>query len=466
MLLLLISLTTAIDVSCNISFCQECKGDQCSLCMDGFLLQNGQCVYGRSVIKHCKTIKNNRCYKCFDGYHIHHGECEKNDILCVEYHKGHCQKCREGYTLIGDECKKCNVPGCVDCDGDVNKCNWCYHQFLRINGSCIQTIDACDTYVNPLFEKSPCLNCREAYWIEDGKCVKTQIEHCMSVNKAHLCGTCYEPYEVNENGTACVIKEKKQIDGSEFNLYVRCELLQLDIPECMKCDDGFYRSNKTGEYKCHECTESDKTTCEGKDKDSCRKCNSDCSFVNGKCELTNCAEHSLPYDSIPSKCKRCKPGYIPVDFEFCKKSDGCLKKVGDKCSECYDNYFITKDFSCEPCDVSCQTCSNSAKQCTSCVNEGYSHSYETCEVCSDTGCSNCDENKDFCTHCYDGYSVDENGKCVLKCFETDGKVCTICRDMYDGKYKFYLPTNGTCERYSEIAKKLKEKKCENGVCTE
>ncbi|EDR21606.1 hypothetical protein EDI_340880 [Entamoeba dispar SAW760] len=386
MLLLLISLTTAIDVSCNIPFCQECKGNQCSLCMDGFLLQNGQCVYGRSVIKHCKTIKNNKCYRCFDGYHIHHGECEKNDILCVEYHKGHCQKCREGYTLIGDKCNKCNVPGCVDCDGDVNKCNWCYHQFLTINGSCIQSIDACDTYVNPLFENSPCLNCREAYWIEDGKCVK--------------------------------------------------------------------------------CTESDKTTCEGKDKDSCRKCNSDCSFVNGKCELTNCAEHSLPYDSIPSKCKRCKPGYIPVDFEFCKKSDGCLKKVGDKCSQCYDNYFLTKDFSCEPCDVSCQTCSNSAKQCTSCVNEGYPHTHETCEVCSDTGCSSCEENKDFCTRCYDGYSVDENGKCVLKCFETDGKVCTICRDMYDGKYKFYLPTNGTCERYSEIAKKPKEKKCENGVCTE
>ena len=77
----------------------------------------------------------------------------------------------------------------------------------------------------------------------------------MGVNIERKCGSCFEPFTASEDGTKCIInnvkKEEEPVDISQYNRYVRCELLKLDLPECTHCQEGFYLSNKTGEYQCH-----------------------------------------------------------------------------------------------------------------------------------------------------------------------------------------------------------------------
>ena len=466
-LLLTLSIVNAIDASCNIPFCHKCNGDKCKQCINQYVLKDDKCVFGLNEIHpKCKMIKNNLCVECLNGYHLEKGKCVTDDYLCLEYKRGECKKCHDGYTLIENKCVKCNMVGCADCDGNIDKCNWCYHNYQTVNNTCIQTIEGCKLYMNPFYEKSPCLECRSAYWLENGTCVGNNFDHCMSVNKYKGCGTCFEPYSSDKEGMSCVVRKNEDLDYTNYNQYVRCELLRLDIPECMKCEEGFYRSNKTGPYQCHECTEKDKTTCEGKDADSCRKCNDDCTFINGTCHTTHCAIHTLEYDSVPSKCKRCKKGYYANDTEFCIESDGCAKKEGDKCIECHQNWYLTEEWTCVPCELNCLGCMNKSDHCTECYEEGLSHTVQTCQNCADKGCRYCDEDPNYCTQCYEGYDVDEFGKCHLVCFEDDGKECTACRDMYEDKYRFYRPVNGKCPRYSEIYSEQNGKVCVGEYCIE
>ena len=82
--------------------------------------------------------------------------------------------------------------------------------------------------------------------------IETKIEHCMAVDNQNKCGICFEPYTPTEDREACELKPeiRNDMDYSQFNRYVRCEMFKLNIPECTKCPDGEYLTNKTGEYKC------------------------------------------------------------------------------------------------------------------------------------------------------------------------------------------------------------------------
>ncbi|ELP84008.1 hypothetical protein EIN_345940 [Entamoeba invadens IP1] len=463
----LISAVFSIDLSCDTFQCNKCEEGKCVNCEDGYLLQDGKCLFGDYVMKHCKTFKNNKCFRCYNGYHIYHGKCIKNELACKEYHKGHCKVCHKGYTLQDDICKKCEINGCTDCDGNIKECKWCNHEFILSNNTCIQTIIGCDTYVNPLFAKSPCLECRDIYFLENGTCQKMDFPNCMSVTKGKTCGMCYDPYTLNSDGL-CAKTVERVPDYSNFNRYVRCEMLKLKIPECTKCPQNEFLSNKSGEFKCEKCSEESKTTCEGRDFDSCRQCNDDCSFVEGKCALTHCHEHSLLYDSVPSKCIRCKKGFIMKDIEFCVESDGCETLEGEKCVQCKTEFYLGEDYKCHPCDEKCKGCTHNSTTCTSCVDDYTIRAARSCELCSDKACAFCEENKGICTQCYSGYTLNEFGQCESSCFESDGKECTSCRDLYDDRYKFYKPVNGKCLRYSEVLK-LREKEatseCVGETCT-
>ncbi|KAL7720181.1 EGF-like domain-containing protein [Entamoeba marina] len=449
----------AVESFLHIPFCKQIIEQKCVDCVNGYVLNNGICTYGKDIIPHCYTFQNNECIQCFNGYHLFNGECNKNDPLCISYENNQCQKCKDGYALIDNTCEKCKIIGCADCNNNINECNWCEHQFLNINGSCIQTIDGCDTYLNPLFEKSPCLQCRTGFWDENNACVKNNIEHCMSVDNNHLCSMCFDPYSLDQNSRQCVLKKQnganQQFQYTPQNAYFLCEVLHLDIPECMTCDIGFYKTNKSGKYICEKCTEKQLTTCDGNSEESCRSCNNNCTFLDGLCHETHCLKHTLFYETIPSECIQCAPGYIAIDSEYCSKSDGCIQFDGDKCIHCHEQYMLTDKYTCEPCNSLCKTCLNDANSCTSCYPNTHAVSLQTCEKCEDDGCRYCDEDKTICTECYESYVLDD-GKCYLDCFESNGLECTICRDLVDLNYVFYLPTNGKCLKYQPTTEDSKK----------
>ena len=57
---------------CEITYCYECTGDVCSKCLDGFYLNNNQCLFCNDNCETCSGSAT-KCLSCYDRYYLSNG---------------------------------------------------------------------------------------------------------------------------------------------------------------------------------------------------------------------------------------------------------------------------------------------------------------------------------------------------------------------------------------------------------
>ena len=77
---------------CEITYCNECKGNVCSKCLDGFYLNNNQCLFCDDNCETCSGSEDN-CDSCYNGYYRSNGECKTCDPNCYSC-SGSATNCR------------------------------------------------------------------------------------------------------------------------------------------------------------------------------------------------------------------------------------------------------------------------------------------------------------------------------------------------------------------------------------
>lgn len=136
--------------NCNNKFtnkpnCQTCNAiNSCSICMEGYYLQDGECINTcRSKPNiYCQTCNSiNSCFSCIEGYYIQNGKCintcinKANCLTCNGINS--CYSCKEGYYLKDGDCNACDK-SCRTCKNyDQHSCTSCKESlFLSLDGDC------------------------------------------------------------------------------------------------------------------------------------------------------------------------------------------------------------------------------------------------------------------------------------------------------------------------------------------
>ena len=311
-----------------------------------------------------------------------------------------------------------NKNGCLKCNPLTNICFKCKSDVLipDNNGGCIGE-EKC------IFGKNYCEKCNE-----NGK----------------LCDICEENYFPDENG-GCSISNNCKIS---------------DKGECLKCRNGFIFVKKT--KSCKSLSSSDLKYCKiiNEIDGFCDRCEEGFYLDEGD---KRCTKTENCYISSFGNCLSCNKGYY-----LNKKDEKCLKQEkpflhcketinGEKCEECDDNFFFSKDENC----VNTNYCSKSLDNiCTECIN-GY-YLTEKNNICSfDKNCIFADKDLGLCLSCAKDYYLDKkDGKCksnkenneFLHCQIAD-EICISCEKDY------FLGEDNLCSSSKNCSES------ERGICT-
>ncbi|EDR29702.1 hypothetical protein, conserved [Entamoeba dispar SAW760] len=463
-LLSVVAYSSTSDVSCPSAYCSSCNSQECTECIDNYVLVEGQCVYARTAIEHCYKAKDSKCVKCFDGYYLKNQQCIPEDKNCDEYENGICKECEDGYTLVNGTCTACSIKGCEECKHGIDSCNECEDGYEWNGSTCTQPVPNCDD-----FEHGKCTECIDGYMLNGQTCEKIPIENCRKY-KNGVCVKCFGPYKPI-NGTctetiAQIIEHCIEYDDDEFECE-ECEIgytvdksetkcIQCD-PSCKTCEDYANKCETCNEgyyikdHSCIRCSIQSDTCGDYKNENQCYSCNNKCNWYNNACVESHCTK--MDVDDDEAECQQCEDGYyLEEDQKICIKGDGCLEKKGDKCVKCSQGFFITSDFKCLRCSDDCKTCSNTASSCHSCFDKSSGISKVSCSKCFDPHCLECDESPMVCTKCNGNYTVNEIGQCQMGCFKEDlENKCTMCSDRQNEMNIYYPPTDeGICMSYSKM----------------
>ena len=466
--------------------CDDCANQkQCTVCADGFLLENGKCVKVCSrgmvanppVCKPCEVSNdpNNLCITCDPLTRKECKTCDSNYFLkngvCVP-------DCGPNYYPVVaapyKECKPCttncpvcnNSEKCLDCRPRFNKNGLCVEEcgkgFVpKDDKTCTQCLPQnckkCDRN-----NGATCIHCEVGYYVKDRQCVKDcgkgysltngVCEPCVDpkcinckANK-NICDVCQIPFK--SNGGKCV-PECLCGQAEINNKCIDCDTKNCDecspakLNDCILCSVGFYlTTDKKCVPKCLDGTYAY--------QDKCLPCHADCVTCGDAKTCIVCKPPKViksdktcdkdPNTCIGDECKKCPDGQIRVDgvCKPCKNAPNCTKCLPDltTCTDCKKNLILyNKD--CHPtCPVGTYplgtTCHECSKYCDQCKDLNSCKRCTSPYVLQDGKCVN---------KCNDGFYLDTNTRECKKCDNFDlvksCKPIDVCRDNV---YKL----NGTC----------------------
>lgn len=513
-----------------------------SLKLMGNVIQNYKCTDIISNCRECKEIYENdlnnenrvlaakekeveeespnplssiECISCNEGYYPIYVEdiilfCNKKcdtgeGKMCKTCHaenQNQCGTCNGGYYLPTDdmkkfECKKCSdlIENCEECYGSKSSivCTACKNSYFlskennRCESLCTTGSDnlckTCNT------ETNKCATCNSGYYLPSDEENQLQCKRCSDINdrcqecygtktsvKCLSCKSGYIPFYNNNN------------EIEECNLPCQtgsgnsCKTCDNVNNQCSSCNEGYYLpTDDLYKLQCKKCTDIVK---------NCKECHGElnsvtCDSFEGA-DKVNCGyicqtgknELCLTCDNVLNQCSSCNIGYyLPTDSTFklvCNRCDYLIDHCQDcygslssiTCIKCYDNYILSYN-TCklnQMCETGpgekCLTCDQEKQICSSC-NEGYylpsdDEQKLKCKKCSVDGCKTCYGTKsyDVCTECYSYLSPiyvnseisqctnsNSNSKCITgpneKCLtcDRDKDICGSCNLGY------YLPTD-------------------------
>jgi hypothetical protein len=399
-----------------VPFCKTCfNSRECSVCREGYVKQNGQCVR-RCARGYVQKLLN--CEKCVDA----------NCIRCRPDNKAVCSRCENGYSLKGDNCvpncglgyyqlkMKNGLSRCIPCDKNCNECTGhlncqvCANGFFLKQGSCVQKCDVGFT-LNPL--TNTCVECLSK------QCVKCDI------NNRGTCLTCLPGYFLQDS--QCV--QKCNVGYRAINNV------------CQPCDNVHCISCSAGVTKCDKC-QVPFVVLGGSCVLQCPIGMVELNGVCRKCDDPNCI---ICHPERTDKCSVCKEGYLNDIHRKCKHECpvGTYSFMGTKCLPCPNN--------CSKCvnATTCLECNtgfffNKNKKCTDNCAIGTVKVKGKCIPCKDTNCKKCKStNVGLCDACKTGFLTYKD-KCYKTCPEGSFQIATTCKKCLPNCAS--CKTTDTCEK--------------------
>ena len=462
----------------TISNCLTCSGENtCTVCENGFTLQNGQCVgidcgagtylnmsknpaTCDSCTSPCATCSGSAtsCTSCVDGYKLSGSSCVQKS--CSEM--GYSTSCPSGYdstretTGSDGQCYSCSKPGdyCAsdsECNDSTKKCvnNKCVKKSCsEINSSYRTSCSASESKESAGVSGSDgtCYTCSPiSGWCSkdsdcndstkkcvNNKCVK---KSCGEMGYSTSCGTGYTATNAGVSGsdgtcytcpaTPCPSGYSTSVTscGSGYTLKTSgySEGKACGYCEAAKCPDGYSVSVT-------RCFDNDKLETNG--SSGGKPC--------GKCVLKTCAEMGYP--------KSCPSGYTTGSNTGSNGSDGmcypCVKRecpsgytAGLTSSSCYS--YQTYDTDGYSGSKVCGKCidkpsDNSCGDSDSCSCNGGHRACDLGYECSGGGgCRRCSAGSNLALgncNCPKGQFSDGNGGCSYDCPRGYKMVCPYYMD--------------------------------------
>ncbi|CAD8071988.1 unnamed protein product [Paramecium primaurelia] len=129
--------------------CLTCSTTGCNSCLNGYYLQNGQCVECQQQA--CKTCTSQTCQVCQPGYYLKSIDNQNNCMLCpygcsnCSPNGQQCSECLPGFILRNNGC----TIGTIFCAeyNDSGICKTCMYGFALRNNICVSCIDFTSGYV-------------------------------------------------------------------------------------------------------------------------------------------------------------------------------------------------------------------------------------------------------------------------------------------------------------------------------
>ena len=363
-----------------------------------------------------------------------------------------CTSCAKNYYPIYNEnnviifcnkiCETGNNDFCKTCD-EVNKfqCGTCNYGYYS------PTDD---------FVKSKCKKCDDLI---------NHCEECYGSKKSIICKKCNSNYFLNTEKNICEPLCETGLDNY-------CKTCNKETNKCNSCNSGYYLPSDDAEKKCKKCSD-----------------------INDKCEECHGTKTSV-------KCLSCKNGFIPFYDEYneisecnppCSEGSGNLCRTCDfgknQCINCNDGYYLPTD---DLYKLKCKKCTEIVTNCNEChgkintvtcddfVKENIIIPPTKCGWNCETGinekCLTCNEEKNQCNTCNNGYYLptDDNVKLECKkcsnlienCIECYGSTysitCTKCLNnyilIYDQNKKIYR-----CKSIYEVEETEKQEETQKVV---
>eukprot|EP00386_Alphamonas_edax_P013235 GDKI01040936.1.p1 GENE.GDKI01040936.1~~GDKI01040936.1.p1 ORF type:complete len:639 (+),score=183.78 GDKI01040936.1:91-2007(+) len=307
--------------------CASCegRGDVCTACPDGKVLDGGKCVGCRSSENCGRNSFCNSSQEC--------ERCSDNCATCMGTNST-CITCYPGFHLSHAG------PTCISCTDGSEHC--ADNEFCADNGACTDCHPSCATCSG--IQETQCLTCPDGSTLaHDGTCVPCEpaCKSCMAGNPG-ACTECADP------------------------------LLHLgvDTHECVECLDNSHCNQgsmcNTTKRVCEACTAPCAKCSEAVDK--CDACVAGMQLDVKRHKCTTCSETGCPdsqFCDIPSgACKVCHPSCLT-----------CTGEVASQCQTCADQTYLTASsggngWECKECSAPCRTCKGANNKCVSCI-DGY-----------------------------------------------------------------------------------------------
>ena len=468
--------------STSLTNCNKCETKtKCILCNSNSLYP----VQNNDGSITCQEINTNYYYQKTEDGNTFYRKCEDDISNCEECSSStHCTKCKNNFAIIEDDYSKCedlttkkyyldqtsgkyklcssNFPNCEICEvnnDNVFTCNQCKpnNAFKHENDNDLQC--ALKTTLD---------NNNQYYTTDSGlnyySCSHfNNIEHCLECANRETCSRCQTNYILENDNTVCT-----HFDPSLCNTYIsnceecaspthcnRCKTNFATIEDdYSRCEDlsteKYYKDETTGKYrlcskkieKCEKCIIDDNNNFK------CKECITNyilkhendvqCAlpssintiqfykFENDEinyysCKYFNDVENCLECEN-KENCLKCLEGYT-----FVNNSRACiLQQDIDNHLVYYDNklgihvYCSSLISDCQKCDdrENCTTCEsgNSLEENNKCISNELieNHKYvlddETQKYISCSKIDNCDTCYSItaCTQCQEGYIVNNN----------------------------------------------------------
>jgi cysteine-rich repeat protein len=478
--------------------CLDCfvdnSPDHCSLCVDGYYLNNFQCKPCSLSCFKCSGTAS-FCTSCPSGLHFYLNNCVENcpnnfyvDVTntCISCSLNCntcasatvCLRCENGFFLSGGLCVACQA-SCSKCITSASNCLECSSVLLLAqSGSCVAS-------------------CSPGYYLADRTCL-TCPTGCALCTSPIICTSCSPGYlsQNQECKTNCDIGYYKNTLTSCSPCNNKCRACAGDASTCISCPDLFYLENNlclACKEPCLTCSSStDCLTCIEPQIELYKKCVNKCpdghfSF-DGHCQLCespclkcfgqarNCITCQTGFIYFSNSClSSCLKGYYIYQNTICCPNEcSSCDLVFGKCTSCRSNNFLdTSTYNCRRCSYLCSECFSTPTDCTKCPSGLYLIGNQCVKVCPNEGyfadkinfvCRRCskhcklclNETESGCTKCDDSYAL-YKGTCV-SCGKDNlfGLVEEACVDICGDGKRFspesvpYLTSYNICDDGNKI----------------
>ena len=171
------------NAACTDTHCAECPTNVgiCSVCNPNYVVNNGGCVNKPN----CKTVNadGDDCTSCLDGYLLASGSCSACSTGCKTCTAADdataCTACFDKYFYSSGSCTACDDTNCKICTATTaDTCTACNDEFFLASGAC--TGNACATNCKNCVVADVCTVAKDGYYVSSDAPVvcPAALTHC------------------------------------------------------------------------------------------------------------------------------------------------------------------------------------------------------------------------------------------------------------------------------------------------